>query len=175
MRKLISILVAALFAAVTFSAYAADPAPAGDPSTATKPPRRKRSIRPSQPRSTSGTVQQGTPQTSGRGDPSGAASGGTVKQGQPQSEWSCRSVRRALPGSSDNRTVNRSRAAATTSNSSILRIGKAGLRPCLFSFYSTTSQSKSRQLLFRVQSIFRGQLLLRSRDSARSANTFPPV
>jgi len=42
MRKLISILVAALFAAVTFSAYAADPAPAGDPSTATKPAKKKK-------------------------------------------------------------------------------------------------------------------------------------
>ena len=67
MRKLISILVAALFAAVTFSAYAADPAPAKDPSTTTKPPAKKK--KSSKPAPTNGTVQQGTPQTSGRGDP----------------------------------------------------------------------------------------------------------
>ena len=72
MRKLISILVAALFAAVTFSAYAADPAPAGDPSTATKPAKKKKHSSKPAPSST-GTVQQGTPQTSGRGDPSGAS------------------------------------------------------------------------------------------------------
>ena len=78
MRKLISILVAAAFAAVTFSAYAADPAPAGDAPKATKPAKKKKKA-PSSSSSSSSNVQQGAAPSSGRGDPSGAASGGAVQ------------------------------------------------------------------------------------------------
>lgn len=78
MRKLISIVVAALFAAVTFSAYAADPAPAGDASKTTKPTTKKK--KKSTSSSSSGAVKQGATSTgtAGRGDTPGAASGGAV-------------------------------------------------------------------------------------------------
>ena len=72
MRKLIAVVIAALFTAVTFSAYAADPAPAGDASKTTKPAKKKKK---SNPGASSGAVQQGatTTGTAGRGDTPGAA------------------------------------------------------------------------------------------------------
>jgi hypothetical protein len=86
MRKLISILVAALFAAVTFSAYATDPAPAGDTSKATKPAKKKKKSKSS---TSSGAPAGGAVQTApvtgaGRGDNTGAPTGGAVTT-EPQS------------------------------------------------------------------------------------------
>jgi hypothetical protein len=97
MRRLIPALVAALFAAVTFSAYAADD------STQSAPPakhakKKKKSKSPGVGQSanpmdksgqgaaqSSGTggVQAGAPAAQGRGAPSGAAGGGAVTSPTP--------------------------------------------------------------------------------------------
>ena len=78
MRRLIPILVAAMFSAVTFSAYAIDKGTQGNPPPPQKHAKKKKHKSP--------TVQQGAPQAQGRGDPSGAAAGGGVQQGAPAAQ-----------------------------------------------------------------------------------------
>jgi hypothetical protein len=80
MRSLVAILVAALFSAVTLSAYAADES--GQGSQSTQPKKHAKKKKKSQP---SG-VQQGAPAAEGRGTPGGAATGGAVQQGAPAAE-----------------------------------------------------------------------------------------
>jgi hypothetical protein len=102
MRKLIPALVAALFAAVTLSAYAADQST--QPGTQPPPPKhakkKKKSKAPAveqsgnpmdqsgrgAPQSTgTGGVQQGAPAAEGRGTPTGApAAGGAVTSPTPK-------------------------------------------------------------------------------------------
>jgi hypothetical protein len=79
MRRLIPILVAALFSAVTFSAYAIDQGTQGNPPAPQKHAKKKK-------KSKAPTVQQGAPAAEGRGTPGGAAAGGAMQQGAPAAE-----------------------------------------------------------------------------------------
>jgi len=78
MRSLVAILVAALFSAVTFSAYAIDQGTQGNPPPPQKHAKKKKSKAQG--------VQQGAPAAQGRGTPGGAATGGAVQQGAPAAE-----------------------------------------------------------------------------------------
>ena len=74
MRRLLPALLAALFAAVTFSAYAADPA---TPDTQTQKPAKKKKKKSQSP-----TVQQSAPaDQSGRGAPQSSGTGGVTAGG----------------------------------------------------------------------------------------------
>jgi len=81
MRRFIPALVAALFAAVTFSAYAIDQGTQGNPPAPQKHAKKKKKAK-------APTVQQGAPAAEGRGTPSGApaAGGGTLQQGAPAAQ-----------------------------------------------------------------------------------------
>jgi len=87
MRRFIPALVAALFAAVTFSAYAIDQGTQGNPPPPQKHAKKKKKAK-------APPVQQGAPAAHGRGTPSGApaAGGGVLQQGAPAAEG------RATPG-----------------------------------------------------------------------------
>jgi len=103
MRRLIPALVAALFAAVTFSAYAVDQGTEGNPPPPAKHSKKKKKSKPApavgqsaNPMDKSGQgaaqssgkggVQAGAPAAQGRGDPTGApaAGGGGVSSPTPQ-------------------------------------------------------------------------------------------
>ena len=78
MRRLIPILVAAMFSAVTFSAYAIDKGTQGNP----PPPQQKHAKKKKKAKP---IVQQGIPAEQGRDTPSGqvAPGGGGLVQGAP--------------------------------------------------------------------------------------------
>jgi len=92
MRRLIPALIAAVFAAVTFSAYAVDQGTQGNPPAPTKQTKKKKKAKSptvqqsgnpidksgqGAPQSTgTGGVQAGAPAAQGRGTPSGAAAAG---------------------------------------------------------------------------------------------------
>ncbi len=101
MRRLIPALVAALFAAVTFSAYAADQSTQGTQPPPQKHAKKKKHKAPTVQQSANpmdksgqgasqstgtGAVQQGAPATEGRGTPTGApaAGGGAVTSPTPK-------------------------------------------------------------------------------------------
>src|SRR5262245_15772990 len=92
MRRLVAVLMAALFSTITFAAYAADQDTQGtQPAPQKQAKKKKKSQAPTvqqsgnpmdqsgrgAPQSTgTGGVQQGAPAAQGRGDPTGAAAGG---------------------------------------------------------------------------------------------------
>jgi hypothetical protein len=102
MRRFIPALVAAVFAAVTFSAYAIDQGTQGNPPAPTKQSKKKKKAKApavgqsANPMDKSGQgaaqssgkggVQAGAPAAQGRGDPTGApaAGGGAVTSPTPQ-------------------------------------------------------------------------------------------
>jgi hypothetical protein len=75
MRRLLPALLAAVFAAVTFSAYAADPATPDTQSQPPKPAKKKKKSKPP-------AVQQSAPaDQSGRGAPQSSGTGGVTAGG----------------------------------------------------------------------------------------------
>jgi len=102
MRRLIPAVIAALFAAVTFSAYAVDQGTQGNPPAPTKQTKSKKKSKPAgvsqsanpmdksgqgtAQSSGTGGVQAGAPAAEGRGTPTGqpAAGGGAVTSPTPK-------------------------------------------------------------------------------------------
>ena len=96
MRRLIAILVAALFSAVAFSAYAQDASTTQPPAKHAKKKKHKsggvsqsanpmdKSGQGAAQSSGTGGVQAGAPAAQGRGTPSGAAGGGAVASPTPK-------------------------------------------------------------------------------------------
>ena len=77
MRRLVAILLAALFSAATVSVYAAD-----DGTQSTQPQKHAKKKKKSKAQG----VEQGAPAAQGRGTPSGSATGGAIQQGAPAAE-----------------------------------------------------------------------------------------